>query len=90
MKHDIMKKRINIPLWFIIASYGWLIWELAKENKTAKKSLKSLSAMKKKTSLESEKNKQLKESLTAYEQILQDEDLLDSIPWNVTMVDDIG
>lgn len=89
MKHDIMNKRINFPVWFIIASYGWLIWELVKENRTAKKSLKSLSAMKKKTSLESEKNKQLKESLTAYEQVLQDEDLLDSIPWNVTMVDDI-
>ena len=39
---NILTKKISVPAWFLVLSYGWLVFELVKETKGTRKKTRNV------------------------------------------------
>jgi hypothetical protein len=81
-----LKKQVSLPLWFVAASYSFLILSWLKEQneleqeQTRMRTQLGLTKKERLRALKSEeKNRDLADSLIAYETVLADKNLLDLV-----------
>jgi hypothetical protein len=79
MKKNILKKNVNLPFWFVVSSYSFLIFSWWKEQNEFEKEKRIANAAKQREKKERIRNRELADSLLAYETVLADRDLLDLV-----------